>query len=170
MPAMNRQTNALLDNIYDEYAAVATVPLTIDWGSNPENKASQHESTIKEKQYPPPPPHNNTILESSPPRIVGRKGFGSSLTRSPSPLSRAWSSDTDSSSQLVRRSAMRRQTRNSTDSVESIWFALDVSPARSSTSSPENRRDSSDYEESPDDNTSILEGGSIDRSEEHTSE
>src|SRR5213078_4533297 len=90
------------------------------------------------------------------------KGFGSSLTRSPSPLSRAWSSDTDSSSQLVRRSAMRRQTRNSTDSVESIWFALDVSPARSSTSSPENRRDSSDYEESPDDNTSILEGGSID--------
>ena len=167
MPTMNRQTNAVLDDIYDEYAAVATVPLTIDWGSTPENKASRHESIIKAKQLL-PPPHITTASDSSPPRVVGRRGFGSSLTRSASPLSREWSFDTDTSSRLVRRSAMRRHTRDSKDSVESIWFALDVSPPRSTTSSPENRRDSSDYEESPDDNTSILGGGSIDTSASST--
>ena len=157
MPAMNRQTKAILEDIYDEYAAVATVPLTIDWGSNPENKASRHESTIKEKQLP-PPPRINTNSDSLPPRIVGRKGFGSSLSRSPSPLSREWSFDTDTNTPLVRRSAMRKPTRDSRDSVESIWFTLDASPSRSTT--PENRRDSGD--ESSDDNTSILGSGSID--------
>ena len=161
MPTMNRQTNAVLDDIYDEYSAVATVPLTIDWGNNPENKASRHESRIKEKQLP-PPPRVDTNSDLSPPRIVGRKGFGSSLTRSRSPLSREWSFDTDTSSRLIRRSAMRRPTRDSKDSVESIWFSLDISPPRSTTSSPENPSDSSDFEESPDDNTSISGGRSID--------
>ena len=158
---MNGQTNVVLDDIYDEYAAVAMVPLTIDWGSNPENKASRHESIIKEKQLP-PQPHINTSSETFPLRIVGRKGFGSSLTRPSSPLSRECSFDTDTSSRLVRRSAMRRHNRDSKDSVESIWFALDVSPPRSTTGSPDSRGDSSDIDESADDNTSILGGGSID--------
>ena len=154
MPGMNHEnTKANLEDIYDEYAQAVTVPLTIDWG----NKAPWRESGYnKEKQLPAPPSITDSFEG-----IPGRRRFGSS--RSPSPLAREWSaSDSASSSEdipnttskLVRRSAMRRRTRDSCESVESLWFGpvgFDVSsppapPLKSTSSSPKKRRDSSGFE------------------------
>jgi hypothetical protein len=169
MPA----TQAALENIYDEYAAVATVPLTIDWGrySTKQNKGHGYE----EKELPITPPHittttaNNALLFPSPPKVVGRRGFG--VQPSSSPLSREWSSSSSDSesegSGLVRRSAMRRRNRDSTDSVESIWFGpvgFDVSPPRSNSRSPSKHdsRYSSDYESPLSGRDSSVLGGSVD--------
>lgn len=162
MPGMNREPKSITTNIYDEYAAVATVPLTIDWGHKNKNKnKNKAGGGIKydDKQLPLPPIITDPL--SFPNKVVGRRGFGvtpsSMRMSSASPLSRKWSSsdDSDTGSRLVRRSAMRRQPRDSTDSVESIWFGFDdVRSTSTTTSSPQknfNRsRDSSDYDESSD--------------------
>jgi len=153
MPAMNhRQTTAVLNDIYDDYASVFTVPLTIDWGV--ELNEDKKPSVSLDKELPPPPPIPTTpplrMGKTSPTTIAGRNGFGSSL-RSRSPLSREWSpsdsSDSESSG-LVRRSAMKRRAkRDSNNSVESIWFApagYNVSPPRSRSKSPDYHSDSSD--------------------------
>jgi hypothetical protein len=129
MPSMGRrQTTAVLDDIYSEYAAVATVPLTIDWGN--QNKAR---SVIRhhEKELPPPPAIKIDPGSTSPPVLVGRRGFGIE-SRSSSPLSREWSDESageqDDMPGLVRRSAMKRRSEKvqSTDSTESVWFGMDI--------------------------------------------
>src|SRR5271154_2906029 len=156
MPAMNRGSN--FEDLYEEYAAVATVPLTIDWGNK--NKGHSTRSIIRDstqKQLPRPP----IITDPDQfPTFLGRKGFGS-MTRSPSPLSREYTE----SPQLVRRSAVRRNTSSrvtSTDSFESIWFApagFDVSPPRSGgeTSSEEEEDEVSSFGSS-----NLGAGGSVD--------
>jgi hypothetical protein len=153
MPASTnpRQTTAVLNSIYDDYASVFTVPLTFDLGDFDEKKPR---AVSLDKELPPPPPMPTQPLRISktpPITVKGRSGFGSSL-RSRSPLSREWSEESESEvssyGALVRRSAMKRRTqRDSTDSVESIWFAPDgynLSPPRSRSKTPDYRSDSSD--------------------------
>lgn len=117
--ANNRATAALLDDIFSEYANIATVPLTIDWG-NEEHKerrsslsselsaSSSCSSKIKyntDKDLPLPPFVNDRDLI---PAIMGRKGFGKdTTTRESSPL---------------RSEIKRTNVRDSTDSEESLWF------------------------------------------------
>jgi hypothetical protein len=129
MPSMGRQrTTSVLEDIYSEYAAVVTVPLTIDWGNR--NKAR---SVIRhhEKELPPPPAIKIDPGCTSPPLVVGRRGFGIE-SRSSSPLSREWSDESAEEREdmpgLVRRSAMKRRSEKvqSTDSVESVWFGMDI--------------------------------------------
>lgn len=129
MPSMGRRrTTSVFEDIYSEYAAVATVPLTIDWGN--QNKAR---SVIRphEKQLPPPPTIKVDPGFTTPPLFVGRRGFGVE-SRSSSPLSREWSDESaeekEDMSRLVRRSAMKRRSEKvqSTDSVESVWFGMDI--------------------------------------------
>jgi hypothetical protein len=154
MPTTYHTSSA--ESIYDEYAAVATVPLTIDWGTK--NKGQQG---YEEKQLPLPP----IITDSTSfPKIIGRRGFGANRPRSSSPLSREWS-DSEDSNHLVRRSAMRkRNMRESTESVESVWFAPVGFDVRSRSTSPQSkfeRRESSVYESPSTRDSSIL-GGSVD--------
>src|SRR5271155_733998 len=129
MPSMGRrQATSVLEDIYSEYAAVATVPLTFDWGNR--NKAR---SVIRhhEKELPPPPAIKIDPGCTSPPLVVGRRGFGRE-SRSSSPLSREWSDESAEEREdmpgLVRRSAMKRRSEKvqSTDSVESVWVGMDI--------------------------------------------
>ena len=129
MPSMGRrQATSVLEDVYAEYAAVATVPLTIDWGNR--NKAR---SVIRhhEKELPPPPSIKVDRGCTSPPFIVGRRGFGIE-SRSPSPLSREWSDESGEEREdtypLVRGSTMKRRSEKvqSADSVESVWFGMDI--------------------------------------------
>jgi len=128
MPSMGRRRRtSVLEDIYAEYAAVATVPLTFDSGNK--NKAR---SVIRdhEKQLPPPPTIKVDPGSTSPPLVVGRRGFGIE-SRSSSPLSREWSDESAEEQEmpgLVRRSAMKRRSEKvqSTDSVESVWFGMDI--------------------------------------------
>ena len=139
MPTTNHTSS--VESLYDEYAAVATVPLTIDWGTK--NKGRQG---YEEKQLPLLP----IITDSTNfPKIIGRRGFGVNRPSSSSPLSREWS-DSEDSNHLVRRSAMKkRNVRESTESTESIWFAPVGFDVRSRSTSPQSkfeRRESSIYE------------------------
>lgn len=149
MPATYRPiASSPATDIFEEYAAIATVPLTIDWGATNKGRINY------QKELPSPPATPST---DSSPKFIGRRGLGSEI-RSPIPSS--YSAPTSKPGLLVRRGAMRRSRSSSTDSSDSLWFApagYDVTPARSITSSPERKIKSqqSSYRESPVLKTSI---------------
>lgn len=141
---MHRQTKAILDDIYNDYAAVATVPLTIDWGNK--NKGHSRRTISRSKKKLPPPPTINEQHDLVP-KVLGRSGFGAEV-RPSSPLLREWSDDEDINDtyRLSRRPAMRRHSRrSSSDSVESIWFAPEGFDISSKSNSLNNKSGSDEH-------------------------